>query len=239
MWKGWNKCFKKNEEISYTALGDSVSLGFGASERSGYVSKFHRFLKSIFEKVIFTNKSFPGMVSPLLLLQLTVGVFTRRAVKKADVLTISAGGANVALCRRKNGQIICKRCADSGVRLFEHDWPLILKKIRKKLRCDAKIYVNTLFNPYREDEPNFLMADQYIQRINRAILNPAYRDQYEYEVIDLYSHFKGMVQDEWKVCRWTHFCGTIRDVHPNDFGHEEIFQLLKSRFHNECKNDGY
>ncbi|RBW67895.1 GDSL-type esterase/lipase family protein [Bacillus taeanensis] len=215
---------------SYVALGDSIAWGLGAAQNRGYVDLFYKFLvKMIDKKFILHNLAVPRFSTSSLYSQLRIDPNTKHKVKEAKLITISIGGNNLLSAAGDNFSIIDERCAALGVLSFQHDWPKILYEIRKRLKSKASIYVMTLYNPYRGSDPNFTKADSFIQEINRIILNSAYIKKYKYEVVDVYSYFKGKMNENWKVCKWTHFCEKERDPHPTDDGHSQIYMLHKGK----------
>ena len=92
--------------FQYTALGNSIAFGVGASFKVndtqhhgyGYVYYFRDFLVTIFPCVNLINLADPGLNSSNLLHQLQTDENTRDAVKKADLITISVGGADLLDC---------------------------------------------------------------------------------------------------------------------------------------------
>lgn len=95
-----------HHSFQYTALGNSIAFGVGASFRVndvkkhgyGYVYYFRDFLATIFPCVNLINLAPPGFTSSDLLHQLQTDPVTREAVKKADLITISSGGADLFNC---------------------------------------------------------------------------------------------------------------------------------------------
>lgn len=79
----------------YTALGDSIAVGVGATNNYGYVNYFRDFLETLYPCVDLANKAAVGVTSSKLLNQLKQDVLTRENVKKANVITLSVGGANL------------------------------------------------------------------------------------------------------------------------------------------------
>ncbi|WP_377918918.1 hypothetical protein [Bacillus songklensis] len=117
-------------------------------------------------------------------------------------------------------------CAGKGAQEFRKQWPQILYEIRYRICSNAEIYVMTVYNPYKGNDPNYSKTNHFIQQINGAIQNPYYKSIYNYKVVDVSSSFRGQWYDgTWKVCAWTNFCSDIRDPHPNDCGHQEIYRL--------------
>lgn len=215
----------------YTALGDSIAYGMGATNNYGYVSHFRDHLTSVYGSVALSNRGVPGMTSSDLTTQLAIDYTTRTAVKNAQVLTISIGGNNLLRCASNNYSVIDTTCSANGANTFKNDWPKILDTVRNGLGSNAKLYVLSLYNPYRGDEPNFAMADPYIKQINSVIQNSTTMAKYNYKVADAYTDFSGRFADgSWKVSAWTHFSESTRDPHPTNAGHQELSRLHEAIF---------
>lgn len=221
-------CFPFN----YTALGNSIAFGEGASfgmgtlKNYGYVYYFRDFLDRLFNNVMLRNHAIPGFTSSTLLNQLQTNVNVRESVKNADLITISIGGGDLLECL--NDPV----CLSNAVVTFSQNWKQILKIIRKDLRSKARILVMTIYNPVPGDEqPNFDQAEFFIQQINQVI--KANRSAFRYLVVDVHDDFLGQFTEteQWKVCIWTHFCegpqppNNLPDPHPTDSGHLEIARL--------------
>jgi lysophospholipase L1-like esterase len=211
---------------NYTALGDSIAFGVGATGYYGYVNDFRDYLNTVYGTVNLTNKGVPGATSTDLLTLLTSDSLTRTAVKNAQVLTISIGGNNLLRCASNNYNTIDTTCSATGVTNFKNDWTKILDTIRTSIGSTAKLYVMTLYNPYTGTDPNFATSDSYIKQINAVIQTSSNISTYNYRVADVYTDFSGKLADgTWKTASWTHFTETTRDPHPTDAGHKEMARL--------------
>lgn len=216
---------RPGSSTKYTALGDSIAVGVGATNNYGYVYYFRDFL-SRSGSVELRNKALSGIRSTDLLTQLTIDGSARLAVRTAQVVTISIGGNNLLRCASNNYTTLDTACAASGVAAFKSDWPKILSQIRGSIGSKAKLYVMTLYNPYKGNDPNYATADAYIGQINAEIQNSTYRSAYSYKDADIYADFQGQFGGgNWKICAWTHFCEATRDPHPTDGGHDEISRV--------------
>ena len=211
----------------YTAFGDSIAFGVGATGFYGYGYRFRDHLQTSSSGLVtLSNRSVPGITSTSLLNQLPQDGSTRLAVRQAEVLTISIGGNHLLGCASSNYTVLDTDCAARGVATFQHDWPQILAEIRTRIRPKAKLYGMTIYNAYRGDEPYYSIADPYVRQINATIQNTDYLATYGYKSADTYADFQGQFADgTWKVCRWTRFCEATRDPHPTDSGHLEIARL--------------
>ncbi|RAP75838.1 GDSL-type esterase/lipase family protein [Paenibacillus montanisoli] len=206
----------------YAALGDSIAFGIGATGWKGYVPR----LKSYMTGATLSNQSFPGDKSSQLLSKIKSNLFTRAALKKATVITISIGGNNLLGCASSNYTVINAACAEAGIAGFSSDLPNILKEIRN-LNPSAPIVLMTLYNPYLKNDSNYLTADGYITRINNimndTLNNGAAKIAYNYSTVDVYGSFGSGVNGD--TCKLTHFCESTRDPHPKDAGHQLIADL--------------
>ena len=146
------------------------------------------------------NHANPGFTSSDLLHQLQTDAITREAVKKANLITIGIGGNDLLNCFLQPTPII-PACLSNAVATFAQNWPLIMKEIRKSIRSHAEIFVMTVYNPFKGDEPNFLTWQRpAIQNINNVI--KANRFTLHYKVVDVHGDFLGQFTNttQWKVC---------------------------------------
>ena len=211
--------------IRYTALGDSIARGMGATAFYGYVDHFRDHLMTRHRAVVLVNAAIPGMTSGDLLLQLRTDPVTRAAVRHAQVLTISIGGNNLLPCAADNYETVDPACGAAGVAAFQRDWPQILAEIRGGIGSRAALYAMTLYNPYPGDHPNYAVADSYVEQLNDTIRDAGYTAGYRYAYAEVHGAFQGQAGGTWRVCLWTHFCEAARDPHPIDSGHREIAAL--------------
>ena len=218
--------------LEYTALGNSIAFGVGATDNYGYVNYFRDFLATMVKRVNLINRAVPGFTSSDLLHQLQNDATTRNAVKNADLITISIGGNNLLDCMNAPNP---PECLTNGVATFANDWPQILEEIRHSIGSKAQILVMTVYNPFRGDDPNYKIVEPFIQQINNVINKEVYRSLYKYKVVDVHADFQGKFTDgRWKVCTWTHFCESPPNPHPTDCGHLEIARLHELVFLKNC-----
>jgi lysophospholipase L1-like esterase len=218
--------------FQYTALGNSIASGVGATNNYGYVNYFRDFLDKLYHCVNLTSRANPGFTSSDLLNHLQHDIDTRKAVKNADIITISIGGADLLNCLHASNIPACLSNADS---IFAHNWPQIMSEIRKSIRSHAEIYVMTVYNPFKGDDPNYTTIEFFIQKINRVINKN--RSIYHYKVVNVHKDFQGkFTNGQWRVCTWTHFCQSPPDPHPTDRGHLKIARLHELEF---LKNHRY
>lgn len=232
---------KHHNCFQYTALGNSIAFGKGASftvndpenHGYGYVYYLRDFLSTIFPCVNLINLANPGDTSTDLLQKLQTDVF-KEAVKKADVITISIGGNDLLNCVRvPQPPPIIAACLSNAVATFAQNWPLIMREIRKSIRSHAEILVMTIYDPFNDENP---LVKTAIQNINNVI--KANRFTFHYKVVDVHADFLGQFTNttQSKICLWTHFCEPpvppdfLPNPHPTDSGHLEIARLHELTF---------
>jgi hypothetical protein len=214
-----------NHCLRYTALGNSIAFGEGASNDYGYVNYFRDFLDRLYKCVDLSNRAEKGFNSSELLDNLKNNITTRDAVKNADIITLSIGGGNLLDCLKEPDPIAC---LPGAVATFSNDWPQIVKEIRKSIGSKAEIYVMTVYNPFKanNNDPLFGAVELAVNGINQVIKRRIFRSIYRYGVVDVHADFQGQFTNgQFKVCTWTHFCENTPDPHPTDSGHLEIALL--------------
>ncbi|SMQ78118.1 Lysophospholipase L1 [Bacillus sp. OV166] len=223
--------------FQYTALGNSIAFGEGASfnvndteqHGYGYVYYFRDFLETIFPCVKLINLAEPGFTRSDLLHQLQTDMDAREAVKKADLITISIGGGDLLDCIFPSPSPDLVACLQNALANFARNCPLIMKEIRRSIRSHAEIFVMTVYNPFIGGTPFFNTAEPFIQGINAVI--KANGSTFHYNVVDVHEDFLGQFTNttQPKVCIWTHSCLAL-DPHPTDAGHLEIARLHELSF---------
>jgi lysophospholipase L1-like esterase len=209
--------------IVYAALGDSISKGIGATIFCGFAYRLYNFFKECFCKVYFKNAAKPGLTTSGLLRQLKRDDELRCLLEKSDVVTITIGGNHLLNSAVDNYTRIRQKWALLGVRAFRKTWPLILRELRTIIGCQGQIYVANLYNPYKCCDPNYYIADKYIGEINSIMAQPNLIEEYNYVVVDIYSHFESYPEKTWTFFNNCFY----RDPHPNYEGHKQIARLFR------------
>lgn len=223
--------------VNYTALGDSIAVGAGGNDlllnnEYGYVD---RLIER--DSLAGPDLSQNGLTSAGLLANLTDPsdsdyIPTLSALSEAAVVTVSIGGNDLLQVFAPlynndpdflNNLTYWQRHTISlqlmlNTRSFGPNWRNIIKNIRLQ-NDEADVYVNTLYNPFSIRDPLFYFADPFIRTINASIW--AYAGIYDYEVVDVYTAFRGkdgMVHD---------IDGDV-PLHPTNDGYEVIYDLHKA-----------
>ncbi len=98
----------------YTAIGDSLTTGFGALPGNGFVPVYRRMAEARLRTPIrLTNLGINGLTTDGLEQRLKADYNFRLAVSDADLITISIGGNDLikAVRRQAAVRVICHRCS--------------------------------------------------------------------------------------------------------------------------------
>jgi len=198
----------------YVALGDSLSVGVGASIFSpGFVQRYQRLASMDLEDHINVQTfAHPGFQSLDVLLELD-NDFVKEQIKNADIITITAGGNDLI-------QAASKFQADQNEKDFSSALNECMGNLRKIMNgiIDLKhdsirpyiIRLVNLYNPF----PNDPLAVKWITKFNLHI--KSFLKNPVVSIAEVDKIFKDHEKE---------YIG--RDgIHPNDIGYERIAESL-------------
>jgi lysophospholipase L1-like esterase len=210
---------------SYIALGDSLTVGIGASFLSpGFVQRYQILAMSeLQEPVNVQTYAHPGYQSHDILLELN-NDFLMEQIKNADIITITAGGNDLIQAARKfeedqneeDFSIALKRCMDNYQR--------IIKTINVLKNDSANPYIIRLidlYNPFPENP----LAEKWIKKFNLQLKN--FVKVPYISVVQIDRVFKGH-ETEYL---------SIDGLHPSDRGYEKIAEALHHLGYGELSLD--
>lgn len=222
------------------ALGDSVPAFYGVDEGDGYVARLSELLYDEGIDIAFTNLAVSGLTTQTLLALLEDGDVLA-ALRDADVITLNIGGNNIlipfinvimqqlaalgitdfsAIPPQQLMELAAMKLTDeqmaplmAGVAAFEQDFPAIISTLYMTAP-NAKIYVNTVYNPIPALLGVHEAAELLITSINKIIADAA---DY-YAVVDIYAAFAASAG---VITNFDMMSGSV-DIHPNADGHTLI-----------------
>jgi lysophospholipase L1-like esterase len=223
------------ETFHYLALGDSIATGNSSrGTTTSYVTTFYNHLKTLYPYATMRNLAVDGDDASELLARLRTSTYIDE-IKKADVITLSIGGNNIMDAGENFFTSLNNAIAEANTIKFESDYPKIITAIRA-LNIDARIIVQTLYNPfnsisikgYTGDPALQIETETYILRVNTAItsiIDP------NYTKVDIHKLFLESYAKEGLMGDITYFYPNIwlkltRDPHPNQAGEN----LIGSKF---------
>lgn len=212
-------------EITYIAIGDSLTAGLGSSEENylrihGFVPQFTKYLRED-NNVTVENYGIPGLSSTGLLALLTADEALQNRLKTAGVISVSIGGNDFLQTIRSVPGGEDESALNLRMEVLKRTYQETYKLLRE-LNPDATIMLIGLYNPYPEGHELTDLGEKYAPLFNGFI--EEYSDESNTLVIDPYDAFEG------KSLEWTHIAKD--DIHPNDKGYTEIVKLMKTAFEN-------
>lgn len=193
----------------YVALGDEVSMESKNYYDISYVSLIKDFLDSLNNDLEYNNLSKEEITSSDLI---NIIDENKDKIKNSDLVTISIGGNNICNsvlkelynnlninketlenCDEETFEAIIAEYLNSDeiilaiqdeVNKFENDFPEIIRRI-ETLAPQAKIYVNTIYNPINKKGDLYNFFDSQINLINNIIIKN--NNDYDYKIIDCYN----------------------------------------------------
>lgn len=200
----------------YVALGDSLAAGVGSFTFFGYVPRLALLLTKRLKRVVLTtNLGRFGWTSQRLLNALRTDQGFRKAVTRAQLITVDIGGNDLLGCRHQEA------CLEEALVEFRQNWQEILREIRR-LNPKATLLTMTLYNPVPLDDVRRPAIDGYIARMNAIITQPELLKAYRvHGVAPAYDLFAGRECDLCWFCR-------IGDSHATDEGYAVIAGAMDS-----------
>lgn len=224
------KDFLKNEPkaFSYVALGDSLTEGIGdTTNQGGYIPLLSQQLTQEYGyQVTSQNFGVGGNTSNQILKRMSNDKNIKKALAKADLLTLTVGGNDVMAVIRKN-------LSDLNLAAFSKaslSYQERLRKIIEKARTDnpdLPIYIVGIYNPFYLNFPELTDMQLVIDNWNKSTeaITKEYERVYFVPINDLL--YKGIDGEEGVV----HTVGEQTTVvnnalfsedhfHPNNIGYQ-------------------
>lgn len=197
----------------YTAVGDSLTFGFGAMPGSGFVPLYRRMAEEKLRQfVAHENLGVNGLTSDELYDRVVQLPTFRYHLQQAQIITISIGGNDLIRAVKSTGGQPNREVLDAALYRCQNHVANIVKHIRKiKSPVSKPYYIRAigLYNPY----PAWTEATEYVIRFNRHLMGLS--DGY-FRVADIYTQFSGREKELMSV----------DGLHPNGRGYRVIAEQL-------------
>lgn len=201
----------------YTAIGDSLTTGFGALPGSGFVPVYRRMAEVRLRGfVAYTNLGVNGLTSTELERRVSRNSSFRQGIKEADILTISIGGndliqaSKAAQAQPSNTSRILREALQDCKQNFSNVIDQVYR-LKSGYGQPYIIRVVGLYNPY----PRIGEATDWVQQFNR------YASQYSNQVYSFANIYPDFVGRERELLFLDH-------LHPNGRGYRTIAEHLNA-----------
>lgn len=200
----------KNENISYVALGDSLTAGVGTSLFSPtFPQRYRRKIECVWEERVALYTIARSGLTIEEIAVLSSHPCSLQNLADAEVITITAGGNNLIDAYEEVVKGKSVSSFQDQLKEAQRDFNRLIQSLltlKKKSCTPYFILVATLYNPFPERQE----ADAWIRKANASIKK---LNHYPHlHIVDLYSLFKGR-EKEWL---------SLDGVHPNDKGYEAM-----------------
>ena len=228
------------QQITYTALGDSLAFGAFAPLGQGYVPLYRDGLAGATgRRVALYNLGVPGWTSQDLRQALERNFLFQLLVWGSEAVTVNIGGNDLRAARsayqtQSCGGVDNQDCLRAVVATFKQNWDATIGRILQ-LRGSRKTLIRTMdiYNPYvdedkvknswsvGENENDFMILKSYLEEVNQHIAQTsagfgAYAKVYE--------AFNGPAGDEDPAGKGLL---SFDGFHPNRAGHALMAELLR------------
>ncbi|MCS1350735.1 GDSL-type esterase/lipase family protein [Mechercharimyces sp. CAU 1602] len=209
----------------YTALGDSITAGYSAPMKFGFVDMFYERLQGVYPESQLYNFSKGGITSSQLFAHIRRSYAVQSSISKSSLITITIGGNDLMRSYVKTTMLQQPYAFYQAKERFAYNINGILSWLR--YYTEAPIYFMNLYNPY----PHSLLSRQQIGEYN-AVINE-YAIRWNTNILDLYTLF---YKHEATFIHGYQGGGLTRiriigenPVHPNTYGHAAIADLMWQR----------
>ncbi len=234
---------RERSVLQYTALGDSITSGSGASKASNsWVQRYARYIDEDFHaRTTVVNLAEPGAKSTKILSYIRTRTEDRSAIAHSRVITVGVGTNDFFYAKESYRQFpfgYCggadnQDCLRSMVSLFDANMDAIVEEIQSLIETDAASIA--LLNVYYPDaalnqaEGSFYIFEPYLSQMNEHLRELA--QSHGVQIADAHSEFNGADGTENPVQKG-YIDPSVDTVHPTDAGHlaiANLFRLISQR----------
>lgn len=200
----------------YTAIGDSLTTGFGALPGNGFVPVYRRMAEvRLRDFVAYTNLGVNGMTSAELDQRISRSQAYRQGLREAEIITISIGGNDLIRAARATRAFAAAPVSfKQSLQECKDNLSSIMGKIYGLKAGSSSPYIIRivgLYNPY----PQISAATDWVQQFNR---HAAQYSNYVCGFANIYPAFAGNERDLL----------SLDHLHPNGKGYRVIAEQLNA-----------
>ncbi len=204
--------------LTYLALGDSLTVGVGASFLApGFVGRYKQITEEKLDKHVFTTIYAKSGIETGEVLKIVQNKWLHEKIRGANIITISAGGNDLIEASEEfieTGEVTeitesVKECIQNLTEIMS-----IIQQLKKDCGVPYRVYLLNLYNPL----PQIPLADKWVQVINQKLNR--FDNGSTIQVVNIYSTFDR---------RQSELLSKRDGIHPNNAGYQEIAETIIQR----------
>jgi lysophospholipase L1-like esterase len=155
--------------LTYVALGDSLTVGVGASFLApGFVGRYIRLTEEKLSKHVFADIYAKSGTETSGVRKIVESPALHEKIKRANIITLSAGGNDLINASKdfvETGEITeltdsIKECHSNMVQIIRK-----INELKKECSIPYRVYLLNLYNPL----PDIPLADKWVRLFNRHL----------------------------------------------------------------------
>lgn len=222
------------KEITYTAVGDSITDGIGdTNDNQGFVGALKKQLEQEKNLTVVTyNYGYTGKTSAIIRKKIESNKKLRKSISKSDLITIEMGGNDIIYTIQNNFFNLQRRDFDPLVSKYEKNLDHSIKEIRK-LNPKAPIIVLGIYNPFYLFFNQLTDLNEIFKEWNQVTLNESkkFKNIFFQDIDGLINGQSAKKIVDGKTIN--RYLSKKDDVHPNGLGYgliaNELFKLIEKK----------
>ncbi|MDQ0231877.1 GDSL-type esterase/lipase family protein [Metabacillus malikii] len=201
--------------LNYLALGDSLTVGVGASFLApGFVAQYKRITEHKIKKQVLTAIHAKSGIETGEVLKMIQCHELQEKIICANIITITAGGNDLIEASEEFVETGMQTEIAESVKESRQNLNEVMSTIQELKKNCAVPYIVFLLNLYNP-LPKVPLADKWVRTINRQL--NGFDNGSSVRVVDIYSAFDG---------RQAELLSRRDGIHPNDSGYRKIAETI-------------
>lgn len=158
-----------HKKLNYVAIGDSLTEGVGDKTlQGGFVPLLSHELNDSYDvNVVSQNFGVAGNTSKQIYNQITKQNKIKKAIQKADLITLTVGGNDVMQVIRTKLNNLSESSFEQPAKEYQKQLSAMFTYIRKQNK-NAQVFVLGIYNPFYLNFPNIVQLQKIIDKWNEA-----------------------------------------------------------------------
>lgn len=202
----------KQRELHYTAIGDSLTAGYGVPSEYSFPARYRALAEQgTGKKVVLHNTGQVGATAGEILLLVKQEADVRSCVQQADIITVTAGGNDLIQAAKKYYYDRDTNVLKTALVQYAQHMRQLIRELKRMNHNKSRPYMIRLIGIYNP-LPEFSEAVFWVRRFN---LNLYRLEKEQIRAVDVYDAFMAREDELLSDDRF----------HPNEEGYKLIAEL--------------